>query len=502
MVRFDKVRGAGQNSRMPAELVIRNARVIDGSGSPAFLADVEISEGRITLVGTSGGGAREIDAAGQVLCPGFVDTHSHDDGAFLRHPDMGFKLAQGVTTDISGNCGFSTIPNEPGREYMPGDISGPGSGWTDLNSYFDACMAKKPAINNAMLVGHNRIRAHVVGLEKRPASAEEIAEMRGHVTQAMEQGAVGFSTGLIYEPGRYSNTEEVVALARECTPFTGIYATHMRNEGDKLLEAVDEAMLIAREAGIPLHISHHKSAGRRNWGRVKESLAKVDAANAAGMDITLDVYPYTAGSGPMWQYVNLDNIDVEWANGVMIANCPDYPEFEGKMVPDIATEHEWSVEETVRNVLTSERGRQVICIHFIIDEADIETNLRHPKMLVGSDGIPVLKGNPHPRLYGTMPRVLSRYVRERKVLTLEDAIRRMTSASCERFGLVDRGLVREGYFADLVLFDPETVEDLATYEQPKQEPRGISLVLVNGEVAYEDGRHTGVGSGQMLRFKR
>lgn len=487
---------------MPADLVIRNAHVIDGSGTPPFPADVEIREGRISLVGTAGNGAREIDAAGQVLSPGFVDTHSHDDGAFLRHPDMGFKLAQGVTTDISGNCGFSTIPNEPGREYMPGDISGPGSGWTDLNSYFDACMAKKPAINNAMLVGHNRIRAHVVGLEKRAASADEIAEMRSHVAQAMEQGAVGFSTGLIYEPGRYSTTEEVVALARECTPFTGIYATHMRNEGDKLLEAVDEAMLIAREAGIPLHISHHKSAGRRNWGRVKDSLAKVDAANAAGMDITLDVYPYTAGSGPMWQYVNLDNIDTEWANGVMIANCPDYPEFEGKMVPDIATEHEWTIEETVRNVLTSDRGRQVICIHFIIDESDIETNLRHPKMLVGSDGIPVLKGNPHPRLYGTMPRVLSRYVRERKVLSLEEAIRRMTSASCDRFGLVDRGLVKEGYFADLVLFDPVTVEDLATYQQPKQEPKGISLVVVNGEVAYEEGRHTGVGSGRMLRFKR
>lgn len=487
---------------MPADLVIRNARIIDGSGRPSFPADIEIVDGRIATVGGAGTGRREVDARGQVLSPGFIDTHSHDDGAFLRHPDMSFKLAQGVTTDISGNCGFSTIPNEPGREYMPGDISGPGSGWTDLNSYFDACMAKKPAINNAMLVGHNRIRAHVVGLEKRTATAEEVAEMRGHVAQAMEQGAVGFSTGLIYEPGRYSTTDEVVALAREGTPFTGIYATHMRNEGDKLLEAVDEAMFIAREAGIPLHISHHKSAGRRNWGRVKESLAKVDAANAAGMDITLDVYPYTAGSGPMWQYVNLDNIDVEWANGVMIANCPDYPEFEGKMVPDIATEHEWTIEEAVRNILTSERGRQVICIHFIIDESDIETNLRHPRMLVGSDGIPVLKGNPHPRLYGTMPRVLSRYVRERKVLTLEEAIRRMTSASCERFGLVDRGLVKEGYFADLVLFDPDTVEDLATYQQPKQEPNGISMVIVNGQVAYEDGRHTGVGSGEMLRFKR
>ena len=486
---------------MPADLVIRNARVIDGSGSAAFEADVAVTDGRISAVGSAGTGAREIDAEGQVLCPGFVDTHSHDDGAFPHHPAMHFKLAQGVTTDISGNCGFSTIPNEPGRAYMPGDISGPGSEWTDLDSYFAACMAKNPAINNAMLVGHNRIRAHVVGLEKRLATAEELAEMRGHVAQAMEQGAVGFSTGLIYEPGRYSDTDEVVALASECRPFGGVYATHMRNEGDKLLEAVDEAMHIAREAGIGLHISHHKSAGKRNWGRVKESLAKVDAANAAGMDITLDVYPYTAGSGPMWQYVNLENIDVEWAKGVMIATCPDYREFEGKMVPDIATEQEWGIEETVREIITSPRGRQVICIHFIIDEPDIETNLRHPKMLVGSDGIPELTGNPHPRLFGTMPRVLSRYVRERKVLSLEGAIKRMTHDSCERFGLTERGLVKEGYWADLVLFDPDTVKDLATYEKPKQEPAGISLVVVNGEVAYEDGRHTGVGSGRMLRYR-
>jgi N-acyl-D-amino-acid deacylase len=204
----------------------------------------------------------------------------------------------------------------------------------------------------------------------------------------------------------------------------------------------------------------------------------------------------------MWQYVNLDNIDSEWAMGVMIASCPDYREFEGRMVPDIARDRGWTIEDAVREIVTSPQGRQVICIHFIIDEADIETNLRHPRMLIGSDGIPQLRGMPHPRLFGTMPRVLARYVRERHVLSLEEAIRRMTSASCERFGLVDRGLVKEGYWADLVLFDPDTVEDLATYEDPKREPKGISMVVVNGQVAYEDGKHTGVGSGRALRFKR
>jgi N-acyl-D-amino-acid deacylase len=233
---------------------------------------------------------------------------------------------------------------------------------------------------------------------------------------------------------------------------------------------------------------------------VGASLAKVDAAHAAGTSVTLDVYPYTAGSGPMWQYVNLDAIDREWAEGVMIATCPDRRDFEGRMVPEIAQAEGWSLEEAVRRIVESPRGKEVICIQFIISEADIETNLRHPRTFIGSDGIPVLKGNPHPRLFGTMPRILARYVRERGVLSLEEAVRKMTSAPCERFGIAGRGLVREGYFADLVLFDPATVEDLATYERPKQEPRGIRMVVVNGQVAFEDGVHTGVGSGRMLRF--
>ncbi len=487
---------------MPADIAIRNVTIVDGSGSVGFPGDVAVAGDRITVVGNSAAGKVEIDGTGLVLCPGFVDTHSHDDAAFLRYPGMGFKLAQGVTTEISGNCGFSTIPNEPGRTYMPGDIVGAGAAWTDLSSYFDSCMAKRPAINNAMLVGHNRVRAHVMGLEKRPPEPAELEEMRELVAHAMEQGAVGFSTGLIYEPGRYAATDEIVALAKEVAPFGGLYATHMRNEGDRLLDAVEETLHIGHEAGIGVHISHHKAAGKRNWGRVSESLALIDRANASGHDVTLDVYPYTAGSGPMWQYVNLDHIDLEWALGVMIANCPDFREFEGRMVTDIAESRAWTVEQTVRTILTSPRGAQVVCIHFIIDEPDIETNLRHPRTMIGSDGIPNLNGNPHPRLFGTMPRVLAKYVRDQKVLTLEEAIRRMTSLSCDRFGLAGRGLVREGYFADLVLFDPATVRDLATYEHPKQEPEGIAMVIVNGRVACDHGSHTGAGAGRMLKLRQ
>lgn len=487
---------------MPADLTFRNVRIIDGSGSPAFEGEVSVEGDRITAVGIGVSAAREVDGHGMVLCPGFVDTHSHDDGAFIRYPGMEFKLAQGVTSEISGNCGFSAMPFDPSGPPMPGDIAGGGATWTDLDGYFAACMERKPAINDAMLVGHNRIRFLVMGAENRRPTPDELATMRGHVARAMEQGTVGFSTGLIYEPGRYSNTAEVAALASECRPFGGVYATHMRNEGDRLLEAVEEALTIAREAGIGLHISHHKSAGKPNWGRVKDSLALVDRANAEGSDVTLDVYPYTAGSGPMWQYVNLDHIDAEWGMNVMLASCPDFREFEGRMMPEIAAQQGWALDEAVRKVLTSPRGKEVICIHFVIDEADIETNLRHPKMMIGSDGIPDLRDRPHPRLFGTMPRVLGKYVREQGVLSLEDAIRRMTSLSCERFGLAGRGLVKESYFADMVLFDPATVRDLATYQDPKQEPEGIAMVVVNGQVAYEEGRHTGAGAGRMLRYRQ
>jgi N-acyl-D-amino-acid deacylase len=351
-------------------------------------------------------------------------------------------------------------------------------------------------------VGHNTVRTLAMGMDKRAPTAAELGVMRGHVERALEQGACGFSTGLIYRPGRWSATDEVIELARLARPYDALYTTHMRNEGDHLLAAVEETLQIGREADVHAHISHHKSAGPANWGKVRDSLARVDRALADGQRVTLDVYPYTAGSGRMIEYFDLENPSRELAQVIRIASCPAFREYEGRMLTDIAAELGIDVTDAVKHVLTAPKGDRTICIQFIIDEADVETNLAYRDMMVGSDGIPDLRGRPHPRLFGTFPRVLGHYVRDRRVLSLEEAVRRMTSLSARTFGLANRGRIEPGYWADLVLFDPDTVRDGATYDDPKQPPVGITLVAVNGVVAFRDGVHSGVGSGRMLRYRR
>ncbi len=483
---------------MTADLAIRNARIVDGTGSPAFEGDVAVTGDRITAVGSVGAAAADVDAGGRVLSPGFVDVHTHDDGALLRHPGMEFKIAQGCTSVVIGNCGFSAAPAEVGVK-DPSGLIGVVPTWGDLAGFAAAVDDAGVAVNAVALIGHNTVRRLVMGNERRPPTEAELARMRALVAAGMADGACGFSTGLVYEPGRYSETDEIVTLASAAAEAGGLYATHIRNEGDHLLRAVDEAIEVGTRAGLPVQISHHKAAGRRNWGKVSASLARVDEANANGADVTLDAYPYTAGSGPMAQYFNLDRLDPELAEVIRFASCPAFRAYEGRMAVDIAAEQGVDAVDVIREVLTAPAGDRTICIQFIIDEGDIETNYAHPLMMVGSDGIPDLNGRPHPRLFGTFPRVLAHYVRERGILSMEEAVRRMTSLSCDRFGMTDRGRVVEGGYADLVLFDPDTVVDTADYDRPKQEPEGIDLVVVNGQVTARDGRHLPAGAGRFLR---
>ncbi|MBS01714.1 MAG: hypothetical protein CMQ24_03290 [Gammaproteobacteria bacterium] len=488
------------------DTIIRNAQILDGFGREPFTGDIAIQGDRIAAVGSVSGPARsEIDATGLSACPGFIDVHSHDDGAFLRYPGMEFKLDQGVTTVVAGNCGFSAIPANPDADAAAasgGILAGLTDEFTDLAGYFDAVLARGPAINNMMLVGHNTVRTLVMGMARREPTLAELDVMRGHVERALEQGACGFSSGLIYRPGRWSDTEEVAELAAVAGRFDALYATHMRNEGDRLLDAVDEALAIGRTSDAHLHISHHKAAGPANWGKVRASLTKVDAALASGQPVTLDVYPYTAGSGRMIEYFDLDNPSEELARVIRIASCPAFPEYEGRSLTDLAAEGDTTEVSLVKQILTAPKGDRTLCIQFIIDEDDVRTNLAHADMMVGSDGIPELKGKPHPRLFGTFPRILARYVRDQGVLSLPEAVRRMTSLPSATFGMDGRGTLREGSFADLVLFDPAVIEDLATYDDPQRAPAGIDRVFVNGAVALEQGRHTNSGTGKMLRFRR
>lgn len=483
-----------------ADTVIRNATIIDGTGAQRFIGDVTIEDGHITEVGSStSASVVEVDATGLVLSPGFVDVHTHDDGALLQHPGMEFKTSQGCTSVVVGNCGFSAIPAVAGESTL--DLSGVEANWTDLDGYRENVERLGPAVNAMMLVGHNSIRSLEMGSERRAPEDHELNRMREHVALAMEQGACGFSTGLIYRPGRWSKTDEVLELAKVVAPFDGIYATHMRNENDHLLEAVDEALGIGSKAGVAVQISHHKAAGKRNWGKVKESLAKVDAAVAEGARVTLDVYPYTAGSGPMIQYFDIENPNPELAQAIQLASCPAFREYEGRMLTDVAAELRITAPEAVRHILTAPEGKHTICIQHTMDEGDILSNLRHDRVMIGSDGIPDLSGRPHPRLYGTFPRVLGRYVREQGILDLETAIRRMTSLSCDVHGLAGRGRITEGNWADLVLFDPDLVADVASYEDPKRESRGIRNVWVNGQMVFAEGTHTHAGSGKVLRYR-
>jgi N-acyl-D-amino-acid deacylase len=489
------------------DLAIRNVHILDGSGAPAQPGDVGIAEGRIVDVGTAPGQARrEFDAAGKTLAPGFVDTHTHDDGAMLRYPGMAFKLAQGVTTCVLGNCGFSVAPVAgAARRLVEGSailaVGETPVDWDDLDGYAARVEARRPAVNGIALIGHNTLRYAAFGNEQRPPTDGELARMQAWVDQAMAQGACGLSTGLIYEPGRWSTTEEIIALCERAAPYGGVYATHMRNEGEGLLEAVEETLRIGRAAGVPVHISHHKATGPNTVGFVERSLAETDAARAAGQAVTLDMYPYTAGSTRLEAIVRLGRVGELEAERLRLASVPGNEQWQGWALAEVARDVEMPPEQAAEYIL-QHGGRETVVIQFSMREEDVETNIQHPWMMIGSDGLPVLDGLPHPRLFGTYPRVLGVYVRERGVVALPEAVRRMTSLPAQVFGLSDRGEVRPGYWADLVLFDPDTVIDTATYDDPKREPEGISLVVVNGQVAYEDGRHTGAGSGRMLRFRR
>jgi N-acyl-D-amino-acid deacylase len=492
------------------DLVIRHATVYDGSGREPRAADVGVTGATIEAVGdlsTTHAGS-EVDAAGLALAPGFIDVHSHDDFAVFLMPDMEFKVGQGVTTDVVGNCGLGAAPFDSAQGYLrffgADDHRDALPAWRTYGDYLDAIDTDPPSLNVAVLAGHGTIRLDAMGNERHAPSDAELARMIDTLDAAIDAGCVGFSSGLIYEPGRYAQTDELVALAREMAGTGALYASHMRNEGRGLVDSVVETIRIGDDGGVPVQISHHKASGREAWGLVKESLAIIDVARARGVDVTADQYPYTAGSTNLFAVLQNHEEgtagvgEAEWHN-IVLVSAPAHTEWEGKSLEALGAEFGTDATEAARRIVDAE-GYGAIVVIESINEQDVRTVMAHPTTMIGSDGIPTFGGKPHPRLYGTFARVLGHYVRDTGVLSLEGAIHRMTGMPAAKFGLAGRGVIAPGAAADLVLFDPATIDDVATYEAPRQHPTGIVSVWVNGTAAVRDGAHTGERPGRALRL--
>jgi len=503
-------------TRDPVDLLIRNGRIVDGSGNPWVRGDVAVRAGRIVAMGDLGAmvARRVIDAQDHIVAPGFIDTHAHIEGNLFGHPTADNYVQDGVTTVITGNCGASA------------DVG--------IKAFFERMVqVGGTSINVASLVGHNTVRRQVMGLSNRPATADELQRMQAAVDLAMREGAVGFSSGLIYLPGLYSDTPEVVALARAAARHKGLYASHIRDEGSKVVDAINEALEVGRQARLPVQVSHFKVSAPANWGRSRETLALIEQARASGLDVTIDQYPYTASSTslsvvlPNWAVeggqleiskrlaeiatrarIAADitrsvrrNARTDFSYAVVARHAAD-PTLAGRNISQINVQRgrPATLEAEIETLMDIVQAGGAQMVFHGMSEDDVRRIMAYPFSMIGADGgVQNGEGLPHPRSYGTNARVLGKYVREEQVIRLEEAVRRMTSLAAQRFQLADRGLLRVGYAADIVVFDEKTVRDRATFENPHQMSEGFDAVVVNGVVTVQGGKHLGVRAGRGLR---
>ncbi|NJD01534.1 MAG: D-aminoacylase [Ruminiclostridium sp.] len=525
------------------DIIIKNTRVVDGAGNPWYRADVGVSNGKIEFIGNIGNAMAPeiIEAEGSVLCPGFIDAHSHSDTSVFHDASSYNKLEQGITTEIVGHCGLSFAPVsekyskhlEKSLSFLTRALNVPEK-WAEFTT-FDRFLHEVEKLrlgtNMAFFAGQGTIRTAVMGFENRIATKEESEKMKGLVREAMESGALGLSSGLIYAPGVFTPKDELIELCKIIGEYGGIYATHIRNESDDVINAVKEAIETGRQSGVPIIISHHKIAGKKNWGKSVETLELIEKANTEGLNVALDQYPYMAGcttlsatlppeyhEGGMQKLLerikdtsNLDEIrrDIlepryKWENFVHLSGFDGIlVQVDGtkKTVVQYAKEKDMDPIEAIIDILIKTEG-SASAIYFTMDEGDMERIMKYPYTIIGTDSTLAMQElNTHPRAVGAFPRILGRYVREKKMLKLEEVIQKMTSLPAQKIGLKNKGLVKEGYDADLVIFNPGVIIDRADYVNNCTKNEGIHYVIVNGRIAVKDNLHNGVCNGKVVRAK-
>ena len=497
------------------DLIISNGKILDGTGNSWYYGDVAIKDGKIFAIGKLDTitASRRIDVNHQIIAPGFIDVHTHIEGDEVKSPEAANFLFDGVTTVITGNCGSSFMP---------------------LRDYFKLIDSLGLSVNIASLAGHNTIREQVMGRVNRPPSPIEMQSMKLLVEEAMKDGALGFSTGLIYIPGTYSKTEEIIELAAVASQYGGLYASHIRDEGDSVVQAVKEAIEIGRVNKMPVQVSHYKISGQHNWGRSKETIPLIVQARQEGIEVTIDQYPYTASSTSLstlmpdelladgkdsvnarlsrpeirkktvsYLLARLSKRKLNHFNYTVIANYPYDTSLNGLSIEkaNLKLGRKHTAEREADLIIDMMMNGGAGMVFHGMSEEDVKNIMKYPYNMIASDAtirIPGM-GHPHPRGYGTNARVLGKYVREEKIITLEDAVRRMTSLPAQKFNLTGRGLLLPDMFADIVVFDPEQVKDLSTFEMPHQYSTGFSYVVVNGRLVIDQGKHTGVRSGSILK---